>query len=243
MESEKSMSYYILDRNNQIYGDYIKRLGDVLRNYQGNYEVTVTISTLQSLLTVLTESNLYKNKDVIDSFTYAEDIEKINILTRYISNQTILGLNKKLIIENTFHNKKTIKDILRDMRHALSHPVAAKNLEIPKTGFYTIQNEVIEKIIFVNSPDSEKFLNVFDKKNKQLKKDIGFPLNAYVKKDRRTYNVYVDNKIYRRYIKIAFTPIELKNLVLNLCDMFSDFIFNAETPENIIKLLAQKFAA
>ena len=70
------MSFYTLDKNSQIYGDYVKRLGEVVRNYEGHYEVTLVISTLQSLLTVLTESNLYNRKNAIDSLSHAEDIQK-----------------------------------------------------------------------------------------------------------------------------------------------------------------------
>lgn len=233
------MSLYILDKNNQIYGDYIKRLGEVLETYNGKYEVTLAISTLQSLLTVLTESKLYQNKkDVFDSLSYAEEIEQKKILNKTISNNSVLGLNKDMILNNTFCNKKTIKDILQDMRNALSHPVAYKNSDVPKTGFYTIQNKVIEKIVFVNSPDSEGYKRNFNK-FEEFKEKSGFPLTAQLVNNK----VFVDGKEYRRFIEIELTPMELKSLVLNLCEMFSEFIMYAENPKNAIKMLADKFAA
>ena len=49
------MSYYKYDKNAKIYGDYIKRLGIILGNYEGEFEVSMSISTLQSIFLVLQE--------------------------------------------------------------------------------------------------------------------------------------------------------------------------------------------
>jgi hypothetical protein len=127
----------------------------------------------------LTESKLYKNKEnVIESLYYTEDVQGLKAIRTIVSNKTIMGINKSSIIENTYCNPLSIKDVLNYIRHALSHPVSGKNISaIPETGFYSIQNRTIEKIIFVNSPDSKEIKgnqNNFEK----FKINNGFPKNA-----------------------------------------------------------------
>lgn len=237
----QKMSFYTLDKESQIYGDYIKRLGDVLREYNGKYEVTLAISTLQSLLTVLIESKLYsKQKDVLDSLSYAEGVEKIQIINKIVSSKPIFEISKSSIIENTFVKNLTIKDILKHLRNTLSHPMAGNTRNSrPKTGFYTIQNDIIEKIVFVESPDYDRFHPSIFNRFEEYKENLGFPKNSKIKDNK----VYLDDTIYRRYIKIELTPDQLKSLILNLCELFSEFVMKAEDPSNTIKMLAQKFAA
>jgi len=234
------MSFYNLDRNNQVYGDYVKRLGEVLKDYNGQYEVTLAISTLQSLMTVLTESNVYRGKNSFDSLSYAEDIEKIDIINTKLSSKPIFGISTSSIIESTFVKKYTIKDVLKHIRNALSHPISGENKSLlPQTGFYTIQNETIERIIFIESPDANRFHPSIFNRFEEFKENIGFPVNARL--DNK--NILVDGKIYKRFIKIALTAKELKELVLNLSEVFSQFIMEAEDPSKMIKILSQKFAA
>jgi hypothetical protein len=148
----------------------------------------------------LTESKLYENeRNVVESLSYAEDIEKIQIINKTVSSKPIFGISNSSIIENTFVKDYTVKDILRHMRNALSHPVAGKSKsDIPQTGFYSTQNETIEKIIFVEAPDSDRFYPSIFHNFEGRKERIGFPKNAIL--DNRT--VLVDGKAYRRYIKI-----------------------------------------
>ena len=233
------MSYYTLDKNNQIYGDYVKRLGAVLRDYNGKYEVTLAVNTLQSLLTVLTESKLYSRKNVIDSLYFAEEIQQLKLISNKVTNRKILGISKSSIIESTYYTSLTIKEILSFIRHALSHPVSGKDKsDIPKTGFYSIQNKTIEKIVFANSPDGDGFKINFNR-FEERKEKLGFPPKAIC----NNRQVLVDGKPYYRYIKIEFTPDQLKQLVLDLSDLFSKFIIDAKNPENTLRMLSKKFAA
>ena len=127
------------------------------------------------------------------------------------------------------------------MRNALSHPVSYENKVNghPQTGFYTIQNETIEKIVFIESPDSDKFYSSIFNNFENYKESNGFPKNAIL----HNRTVLVDGKVYRRYIKIELTTKELKELVLALSELFSQFIMKAEDPSKVIKMLALKFAA
>ncbi len=239
------MSFYTLDRNNQIYGDYIKRLGDIVKSYDGKYEVTLAISTLQSLLTVLTESKLYSNQDdAIESLSYAEGKEKVKIINTVISKKSFMGISESSIIENTFDQDCTIKDILKHMRNALSHPVSgAKNRDTQITGFYTVQGSTIEEIVFTDAPDSDSFKLGNPKNFEKYKEGNGFPKSAYINKVGKENMVLVDGKVYRRYIKIKLSTVELKLLVLSLCELFSEFITKAEDPSYLRNKLSNKFAA
>lgn len=241
MGSEQNMSYYTLDKNGQIYADYVKRLAEVLKNYNGQYDVSLAISILQSILTIVTESKLYRNKNIVDSLSYAEDIEKVKIINRNISANSVFGISSSSIIKNTFDFDRSlqIKDILKYIRNALSHPVDGKKGSIiPITGFYSIQNKDIEKIVFVNSPDQEKLKINLESFNQQKRK-LGFPSTAVL----INQIVTVDSKEYYRYIAIELNVSEIKQLVLGLSELFSEFVLNAENPEKLLKRLSEKFAA
>lgn len=244
------MSHYALDRNNQIYGDYVKRLGIVLGQYQSlailsesKYDVSLSISLLQSILTIMTENIIYSGRDGFSSLEHAERIEKIEILNKKIDTKSVFGITKLNIVENTFNKSITLSVLLQYMRHAMSHPTRASgNHLVAKTGFYVEQANSIEKVIFVNSPDTKNnnsdYKGTADKFD-ELKEKQGFPACSILK-DRK---VYVNGDRFYRVIRIELESLQLIELTKHLSAYVSDFLNHTEDPAAVLKKHFMKFAA
>ncbi len=171
------MSYFIQDKNAQVYGNYIERLSEILKSYSGEYEVSLSISIFQSILLILKENVIYEttqksrqNKNhkrnirginILDNIQYAERSLNKKVLTA--NNIEIFGFDKKYIKHNSLYKGKgpTFKDILTSLRNALAHPRSYPVRKI-QNGFSVIQGDKIEEVVFTNidRKDADKYIEI-----------------------------------------------------------------------------------
>jgi HEPN pEK499 p136 len=216
---------YFRTEDGQIQADFARRLGIVLKQYHQinlleKYEVSLSLTILQSLLTNCTELlNGLKSRETRENPLYKSPI-----------NSTDWGFNEENIKFNSFYQPEiTVEKIIRHIRNALSHPTKL-NLNLPKktTGFTTnkISNS-IEKIIFVSSPDlnnrgnSKTFLseelakkNMIDAGNFPLDVEIIPLLNG-------KFGYQKDGEPFHRIFEIEFSPENLLTLTYSLSSYLS----------------------
>ncbi len=145
------MEYYKTE-DGQIQADFARRLGIILNQYRKQvistekYEVSLTLSILQSLLTNCVELlNQLKNSDKVKNPFY-----------QYPIDSNVWGFDNKSIKYNSFFQSQlTVEKILRHIRNALSHPTKIDINSLHKTTGYITKGEskLVETILLVCSPD------------------------------------------------------------------------------------------
>ncbi len=164
------MSYYKYDKNAKIYGDYIERLGIILENYVGEFEVSMSISTLQSIFLVLQENIIYKvrpmiknqRNNLLSNIQYAENNEHINVLSSYIKDTKKFSFEHKFIQYNSLHPNPTYMNIFECLRNALAHPRSYPS-NVKLNGFSVVQGTEIEQVVITNidrDRNSNKYIEI-----------------------------------------------------------------------------------
>lgn len=236
------MSEYKRDKKGIIQADLAYRLGKALENYHyiveennEKYEVTLTLSILQTLLTNCMEllSTFSKGKSKLTPFysQIPDDDDVINLF----------NLPKESIITNNLiHGTLRVEKVLREIRNALSHPTGL-NLsgKLLSTGYTTTNSNSgkIEKVIFVASPDvTNKIKTKFcseDSANKilaDIKKNVKNPDAFELIKDWKSsrFAVIYNGDFYHRIFHIELTPKQLRNLTYAISSYLSQPLNSSE---------------
>lgn len=148
---------YFRTEESKIYADMAYRIGKLVEQYKNfnqdeKFEVTLNLMSLQSLLTIFEESKV-KNNEKFFNREISHELNDVRIN---------FGISKSAIKENTMYSDSvTLKQFLKSIRNAMSHPVAVEN-EKPQTGYRSSKDEYdghIESIIFTHSPPTNKHNN------------------------------------------------------------------------------------
>lgn len=216
---------YHKTEDGQIQADIARRLGIVLKQYynlvniEDRYEVTLSLSILQTLLTNCIE--LMNSLDKRD--------KKDNPLFKTPIDSKLWGILEGNILVNTFHtNQINVDFVIRHIRNALSHPTKI-NLEIQlqTTGYSTMQtgSNIIENIYFVSSPDLNGRGNrkeaTLERANELLKNGT-FPVGVEIEQLSNNRHAFtLDKKPFYRIFKITFTPRQIAQLAFGLSSYLS----------------------
>jgi len=146
----------------QIQADFANRVGQILLQYERlklalpddqQFEVTLTIALLQSMLTQCWEllKRLHIPSMAPDGL---EDL--VTMANRGFDDPPpLLGLTEACIQER-WPTTQVLKyrDLIECIRNALSHPSPQHSEGLPRTGFMTLQGDsgLIESIVFTQSP-------------------------------------------------------------------------------------------
>jgi hypothetical protein len=219
------MEYFRTD-DGQIQADYARRLGIILKQYHEQinttekYEVSLSLSILQSLLTNCIELlNNLKSGD-----------KKKNPFYEFPIDSSVWGFDDKSIKHNSFFQPEITADkIVRHIRNALSHPtkIDIKSLH-KKTGYITKgDTPLIEAIIFVSSPDLNGRGNSKPYKTKEaaestITRDRNFPDNVQVIQLANGQFCYqLNGEAFHRIFEIELTPHKLLTLTYSLSSYLS----------------------
>ncbi len=183
------MARYYETPEGKIYADVAYRLGKIIHQYdvlmekgdKHNFDSTLVISSLQSLLSIYCESYSLWGNDFVLS------IDNIDIQDneKYTSVGDYLDL-KRFIDEDDYKDKspnqineidfKSVHDFIFSLRHALSHPVVKGK----ETGYDQIRSDDRKKIIgyhfyhvkyyrIKKNEEKQKFRRVFNFSSMELK--------------------------------------------------------------------------
>lgn len=125
----------------QIHASIAKRIGVILEQYKGDYEVTLCLSLLQTLLTQFTES---------------KDSKKSTNFEKWLNQEWTLGT---VVQSEPQDSLLQYKNVLESLRHALSHPCDQKDTPYPATGYSEYwadpsgELREIQAFKFTHSPD------------------------------------------------------------------------------------------
>ncbi len=220
------MEYDRRSINDPIRASLAFRLGKVLESYYKNlsekddeYEVTLTLAILQTLLTNCIELlNRTKKKAV-------------SFLDTKIGDNNIFDINSSAIIKNTFFEPNlNIEGVIRHIRNSLSHPTDFNLSDTYiKTGYTTDKSEgVINYIVFVHSPDLDKYgvpnsyrekrllERVLNRRNSNYPKDVTIGTNRSNK-----FILKRHNESYYKTFQIKLTPKQLANLAYAIAEFLS----------------------
>jgi hypothetical protein len=218
---------YFRTADAQIQADFARRLGIILKQYKSlssdseKYEVTLTLTVLQSLLTNCVELlNKLDKKQKTDNPFYETPI-----------NEERWGIYIGNVLLNTYNTQQlNVNQVVRHVRNALSHPTKIMPFEkIQSTGYYTIQTEsnIIEKICFVDSPDMNELNR---RKTYSHSKAIellnnssaNFPKNVEIQIiDEKKSAFKKEEKPFCRIFKITFSPKQLDQFAFALISYLS----------------------
>jgi hypothetical protein len=212
------MAEYYLDDQGQIYADLAYRLGKIINQYDEiiqrndphNFDSSLCICILQNLLTIYDEmfSKVRNGFPISRSNFYYNPIVQLN-------DENYLGLNKSLVLNDTFNKKVNVGIFLKHLRNSLSHPTKTYNdVLFPSTGYISNSNgmKIIKEYIFIDSPDIvNNSARVFD--------DV-YSFENYCKKNKYSFVMSISNGVITisnpRIFKIRLTTAQLKDLTLKL---------------------------
>ena len=139
---------YKYDSEDQIYVDYITRLGHVIDQYdklntnEKKFKVSLYLSVLQSILTYLNEANKRNPGMISHVFGLDSDITLMNDCWK----------------ENTYHDRsgthenKSKENFITHLRNSLSHPSKTTEDDCEETGFRQEEmSDYIHKIRFIDT--------------------------------------------------------------------------------------------
>jgi hypothetical protein len=216
---------YHRTEDGQIQADLARRLGIILKQYYDivsngeKYEVTLSLSILQTLLTNCIElMNSLNKRDKKDNPLFKSPIDT-----------ELWGISENNIVVNTFlTNQLTVDFVIRHIRNALSHPTKINSeIQIQTTGYSTMQtgSNIIENIYFVSSPDLNGRGNrksYSHDRALQLLQDGTFPEGAEIQELANGMYAFIkDNNPFYRIFKISFTPREIAQLAFGLSNYLS----------------------
>jgi hypothetical protein len=222
--NKTDMEYHRTE-DGQIQADMARRLGIILKQYYNlvsngeKYEVTLSLSILQTLLTNCIE--LMNSLDKRD--------KKDNPLFKTPIDSEIWGILESNILVNSFlTNQINVDFVIRHIRNALSHPTKVNSeIQLQTTGYSTIQtgSNIIENIYFVSSPDLNGRGNRKDHsldKAKDLLKDGTFPAGVEIEQLPNNRHAFtLDKKPFYRIFKITFAPRQIAQLAFGLSNYLS----------------------
>lgn len=216
---------YFRTEDGQIQADLARRLGIVLKQYHQinvieKYEVSLCLSILQSLLTNCVELlNGLKSSDT-----------RNNPLCKYPIDSLEWGFDMENIKFNSFYQPNiTVEKVIRHIRNALSHPTKL-DLTLPKktTGYTTNKiSNLIEKIIFVSSPDlngrgNSKTYALEEDAKTNMKTAGNFPSEVEVGLlSDGGFGYQKDSQPFNRIFEIEFSPANLLIFTYSLSSYLS----------------------
>ena len=109
------------------------------------YEATLAVCVLQSLLTNCSELIKYMESDDIQREFFDQVIGD--------EGPAVWGITKSFIVENEFPGPLTVGALLEHLRNAVSHPCPDKEFEFDPTG-YTTTNDPSERVTAFRFTDS-----------------------------------------------------------------------------------------
>lgn len=208
---------YVRTDEAQIYADFARRLGTVLRQYlsaefKPTYEATLSICLLQSLLTNCTEH--------IRAMASGE--RRRSFFTRTVEEEPLWGLSKTQVLENTFPHGLTFERYTGHLRDALSHPTRAKiTAPVPSTGFTSTgaEGETIRRYLFVSSPDVRKGRPRSFSSQREVQyymRKCELPDDVEVIPDGQRFSLRRENQPYFRVFRAGLSVRQIEELVIGL---------------------------
>ena len=217
---------YFRTEDGQIKADFARRLGVILKQYHEQiisiekYEVSLTLSILQSLLTNCVELlNGMKNSD-----------KKNNPFYQFPIDSQVWGFDDKSIKYNSFlQNQLTIEKILRHIRNALCHPTCININSYHKTTGYITKggNILIKTLHFVSSPDingkgNPKTYKTAEIATTFLRQQPDFPKNIQVIQfGHEKFGYQLNGKPFYRIFEIELCPDQLFTFTYSLASYLS----------------------
>lgn len=232
---------YLRTKEGQIQADFARRAGQLLIQYEKlsrglpseeNFEATLTVALLQSMLTICYESLEHSDKK-------DDAIGLIGLAKSSISEMpTRLGLEANCIMERWPSSRElSYREIFAALRNALSHPGLQGDSRYPITGYTTLVSgsNFIKAFEFVHSPwvnENGSGLRFPQKKKEEIK---GYLISKAKKWESKTgdkslyvnrdelgqWMIFRDGKKFVPVLRIHLTVQQLRTLTLTLSDMLS----------------------
>ena len=227
---------YTRDPKGTIQADLAYRLGKVLETYHINlegkedeYEVTLTISVLQTLTTNCLELIRSMSRSKRRHTPFQNTIPEEDNITN------LFNIPKESIIENTLIlGDLTIEKVLGELRNALSHPTGLNlSNDLLSTGYTTIdESKKIEKVVFVASPDvtnknktkyipESRINDILDELKKHNTTDNFSLIEGGERNKKKVYALMKNEKSFHRIFRIELSPKQLLNLAYALASYLS----------------------
>lgn len=220
------------------------RLQKIIEHYKiyvpvdvNKFEVTLNVSVLQMILTICKESELIireKNNDFWRKYTSE------------VFDENEWGFSRKSIIDNYYEKEPlTPRNVIKHLRHAVSHPNISNHEEIDlnKTGYYTKGGEFsyeINSVVFINSPDWNTNSNRYNlksfkeaeriKNNSRIGKELEININN--SSGSKKYSLTRNGSDFVRTFQVELKVSELETLVYSLSQMFSYEALSEEEKTN-----------
>jgi hypothetical protein len=216
---------YIRSKDGQIQADFARRLGIILKQYhesnlEEKYEVSLSLSILQSLLTNCVELlKQLKDREKRTNPIYSSPIDRI-----------VWGFSEESIKYNSFNQPNiNVEKVIRHIRNALSHPTKVDLLSSSKTTGYTTNNNSpsIENIIFISSPDLNhhgrcKEYQSEESARRNMTNSGDFPLDVKIMQlANGNFGYQKDGEPFYRIFEIEFSPDNLLVLTYSLASYLS----------------------
>jgi len=243
------MTEYYREEHNKIQAGFALNAGKLLIQYHGltanlpsnqKYDSTLTLCTLQALLTNCTElmDSMKRNQR---QFWHDPIVD----IPEY------WGIKPSFIVKNTYPNEPTYGEFITHIRNAMSHPTSPdKPPYLPTTGYTTIPDEskVISKFRFTDSSWVSRGC-VHSKASSSNEKTVSGTLKNFkdnnknadvleIRLKERHYQIFNGNEIYLP-IFIAELPIEaLTNLAIVLANHLAQPVDDKWDGETIQSLVA-----
>ena len=230
----------------QIQASQAYRLSVILKEYidthrnndNNNYDVTLSISILQTLLT-----------NCIELFDRTASSSP-SFLRKNIKSKNDYDLSLDSVIENTFNHRFniiTIESVLRHLRNALSHPTIIKTkAKFVTTGYTSIAGTdgKISYILFSDSRDIDDDGKPKDywienrASNEQNKKYSYFKEGVIIVEKNGKYTFEYEGNPYYRTFQIKLSPKQIVNLTYSLANFLSKPVEGIEHVKDTQLLIA-----
>jgi hypothetical protein len=151
---------YERTEDGQIQAAFAQRLGQLLVQYDHwrqqvpeaeQFESTLTIALLQSLLTMCQELIYSKPEPGDSAYTAVVQLAKRSLEDEPV----LLGLSRDCVVQRWPSERDiTYREVIECLRHALSHPGHQTNEGFPRTGFISVPGSsgMVEAYEFTQSP-------------------------------------------------------------------------------------------
>jgi len=222
-------------------GKLLAQYDSLVKHQRENYEATLLVCTLQSLLTIC--------KELIDATK--EHRKELWSATVY-DFPGWLGMSRRFVKRDTFCPCELTYDrFIEHLRNAVSHPTSSEKRPFhPSTGYTTVPDYsgTISRFLFIDSPwvhrgeadsracsSNEERVKDFAGRFQTKYPSVGITVR---RESQGKYQIYKDEKVYIPVFEIEFSIVSLRSLMIELANYLAQPTIDHWDGKTIQRLVA-----